>query len=147
MLEEWGINVKKHQEIKKEKEYKKEKYDLFGVMYSCITKKGNPSKKEIEKIPEYLFHNLLSNDPKTINLSFLLTVKDIPIYYQYKLVEKLLPKTYIKYPKKNKKEDELIEFISEYYNCNYQKAKIYKELMSEDEINFLKKEMEKIKGK
>ena len=143
MLEEWGIKVEKQQEVK---ETKKEKFDLFGVMYSCITKKGRPSKKEIEKIPEYLFHNLLSNNPQTINLSFLLTVKEIPIYYQYKLVDKMLPKTYIKYPKKNKKEDKFLEFISDYYKCNYQMAKQYKELMSEDEIRFLKNEMKKIKS-
>jgi len=142
MLEDWGVEIKK-QEIE-EIEIKKEKFDLFGTMYSCITKKGKPSKKDIEKIPEYLFHNLLSNNPQTINLAFLLTVKNIPIYYQYKLVDKMLPKTYIKYPKKNKDENAFIEFISDYYKCSYQIAKQYKELMSKEEIEFLKNEMKKM---
>lgn len=143
MLEDWGIKIKK-QEI--EEVIKKEKFDLFGTMYSCITKKGKPSKKDIEKIPEYLFHNLLSNNPQTINLAFLLTVKNIPIYYQYKLVDKMLPKTYIKYPKKNKDEEKFINFISDYYNCNYQMAKQYYLLMDKEEKDFLMKEMKKWEG-
>ena len=144
MFEDWGIKQNKKEE---KIEIKKEKFDLFGVMYSCITKKGNPSNKDINKIPEYLFHNLLSNNSKTINLSFLLTVKNIPIYYQYKLVDKMLPKTYIKYPKKNKFNDSFIDFLSEYYNCNYNLAKRYFELLSKEELNFLKNEMKKLKGK
>jgi len=146
MLNDWIENEKTKTEKNKKnnkkniEKNKEDKFDLFKVIYSAFNKKYNPSKEEIEKIPEYILHNILANDIRMLDFAFLFTVKNIPIYYQYKTLRQL-PNIFIKYPKK-KKEDEFISFVSDYFNCNYKTAKRYLEFLSENEINFLKKEYE-----
>ena len=126
MLEDWIENVEnKERSIKKDDnfnekdKFKKEKFDLFKVIYSAFNKKYNPSKEEIEKIPEYILHNILANDIRMLDFAFLFTVKNIPIYYQYKILRQM-PNIFIKYPK-SKKKDEFISFVSDYFNCNYRR--------------------------
>jgi len=133
-LGEWGFSPEPEPEVF---EYKKPKQkNIFEVMNSCITKKMKPTTKEKKSINEFLFHNILSNNESSLELALILTTHNIPIERQYDLVNIIMPKGYIPYPsKKKQQENEIVEKISDYYNCSMTVAKEYMNLMDEKEIN------------
>jgi hypothetical protein len=139
-------------EIKKEEKQienieppKPKKVDVFKVMGSAFSKNYVPSDKEIEKIPEFLFHNWLTGQPELVDLALFLTTHNIPLKAQYLFVRNIIPKCYVKYPKNNKKSQKDIEFIMDYYNCNEITAQQYLDLLSKNDIIRMKKEKE-LKG-
>jgi len=133
MLEEWGYEAPPEPEVF---EYKKPKpKNLFSIMNSCIDKRMKPTLKEKQSINEFLFHNILSNNASSLELALMFTTREIPIEFQYDIVNFVMPKGYIPYPsKKKEKINSEIDMISDYYNCSLKVAKKYHELMSKNEI-------------
>lgn len=136
MLEEWGIEVEAPREVEEYVPEKPKGKNAFEIMMSAFNKKFKPTQAEKESIPEFLFHQILSNDPQTIELALMFTTSNIPVDVQYNMIRNLLPKCYIPYPKKAKNTtDETIENISQYYNCSIKVAVRYAEMMPPEEID------------
>ena len=133
-LADWGYEAPAEPEVF---EYVKPKAkNMFMIMNSAIDKKMTPTLAEKKSISEYLFHQVLSNDPNTIELAVMLTTHNIPVEKQYDMIRMLLPKAYIPYPSKKKtKEDIAVERISEYYHCNIKVARRYHSLMTAKDID------------
>jgi len=142
---DWDLDLTPKKEEKTEKLEndipKKKKVDIFKVMTSALSKNYNPSEEEIEKIPEFLFHQWLSNEQYLIDVVAFFTTHNIPIIAQYKSIRYATPKMFLKYPKKSEK-DKNIELIMDYYKCSKKVAEQYLEFVNIDEI---KKKLE-IKG-
>jgi hypothetical protein len=113
----------------------KKKVNIWHVMNSSLDKRMNPSLEEKRKIPEYLFHNLLTKFEGTIPLALIFTTREIPVEHQYDIVRNNTPKIKIPFEKKNQEESELLERISKYYNCSLSVAKEYEDIMTEQEKN------------
>lgn len=133
MLEDWGFESEKQPE---EFVYVKPKVkNPFDIMNTAFNKKFTPTLQEKQSINEFLFHNILSNDPKTIELALMFTTRKIPVERQYDIVRAFVPKCYIGYPSKKKEvKMEDVEMISDYYNCNMRVAEEYLELMTPDDV-------------
>jgi hypothetical protein len=130
-LEEYG--VEKIEEV--QEEIKKEKFNMFDVMTSCLNKKRVPSDEELSKISPYIFHNLLSGDVNTLMISVFLDRYEyiIPVENQWKFVNKIVPKYFIKYPKQEKEPEEISK-LQEIYCINKETAKEYYKILPKKEL-------------
>lgn len=138
----WDLEVKKETKVNPE-EYipKKKKVDIFKVMTSCLSKNYTPTEEELEKVPEFLFHQWLSAEPALIDIVAFFTTHNIPMPAQYKAIRYSTPKMFLKYPKKDKTLDD-IEFLMDYYKCNRKVAEQYLEFV---DVDALRKKVE-VKG-
>lgn len=134
-LGEWGIEVHNDPVIEEYTPEKTKGKSVFDIMMSAFNKKFVPSQAEKDSIPEFLFHQILSNDPKTIQLAVMFTTNTIPVAVQYDMVRSLLPKCFINYPKKSKVDNEIIDLLSDYYNCSMRVAEQYSHLLSAEQID------------
>lgn len=134
-LDEWGIEVYTPPELEEYVIEKPKGKSPFDIMMSAMNKKFKPTQSEKDSIPEFLFHQILSNDPQTIELAVLFTTHSIPVGIQYDMVRNILPKCYIAYPKKSTKvDDKTLNDISAYYDCSIRTASMYVEIMPPHEI-------------
>ena len=130
--DEWGIPVI---EVPHYEEYTKPKEDtsIFAIMYSALDKKMKPTEKQKKKISGFLFDNILANNESTIELALMFSTHNIPVNKQYDMVNILLPKCYIPYPKKSKVPQKDIENIIKYYGVNERIAIQYFDTMTPKE--------------
>lgn len=113
---------------KEEVEEKKEKFDLFKVMYSCLKKDYKPTEDEKKKLNEWLFLNVLSNNKSLIEMTNEFNIREIPVEVMYDIVNNLVPKMYIPYPKKTKI-DKDIEATMDRYNISKSVAQEYLKIL------------------
>lgn len=115
---------------------------LFQVMTS-VTKGYEPTDEEIRMIPAFIWCRYLSGDPRLLPYAIMFNNSDIPMRLQYKTIACLCQKfkiKYIPYPKNVQvSEDKIINMIQEHFKINSEKAKEYLELMSPEELNYIKK--------
>jgi hypothetical protein len=130
-VDEWGIES----EPEVQEEYKAPKgRSMWDVMNSSINKKIKPTLAEKQKINEFMFHKLLARFENSLELALMFTTRDIPVEYQYKIVDMLVPKAFIPFEKNKKNiEDGTIENIIKYYRCSESVAEQYASLMPEHE--------------
>lgn len=148
-LGEWGIEVFNEPEYEEYIPEKKKGKNVFDIMMSAFNKKFKPTKEEKESIPEFLFHQILSNDPKTVKIAVMFTTHKIPVDKQWDMVNELIGKCFIPYPKKVKKDNEVLEMLQDYYKCSLRVASQYLTLLSPEQIENIKDKYNvgKIKGK
>ena len=103
-----------------------------------LDKRKHPTDSEIEKIPSFIFCKWLSGNPHTIQAANLINRYDkIPITNQYKMIETAFAGKikYIPYPKNIKDDDSLeIQNISKRFNISLEKAREYREYISDSEL-------------
>ena len=133
-LGEWGIEVHNDPVIEEYVPEKVKGKSVFDIMMSAFNKKFKPSQAEKDSIPEFLFHQILSNDPKTVQLALMFTTHKIPVAKQWDMVNELLPKCFIAYPKKSKVDNEVLDTLSDYYNCSMHIADRYSRLLTTEQI-------------
>jgi len=134
-LDEWGIEVYNEPIIEDYVPEKKRGKSVFDIMMSAFNKKFKPTQVEKESIPEFLFHQILSNDPQTVQLALMFTTHQIPVAKQWDMVNELLGKCYIAYPKKTKVDTDDLNIISDFYNCSLRVAEQYCGLLTTVQIN------------
>lgn len=113
--------------------------DTFKVMTSCLNKKIKISEEEIEKIPSYVFLRWLSGSPYTVlAANFINMYNKIPVTNQFYMIRHAFGDKikFIKYPKgSNEKGDSYeLECLMKYFNISLEKAKEYRELIDEKEL-------------
>jgi len=138
MLDEWGIP--KSKEVEEETTTTKEKKkNSFEIINSCFNKRFVATAEETNSLQEFLFLQILSNHPATIDIANFVNIHEIPIDQVYNLVNKLIPRgaiKYIPYPKKNKTiDDESIENICKFYKCNIAIGNRYADMLPQVEID------------
>ena len=136
-LGEWGIEVHNEPVIEEYVPEKVKGKSVFDIMMSAFNKKFKPSQAEKDSIPEFLFHQILSNDPKTVQLALMFTTNTIPVACQYDMVRELLPKCYIAYPKKSKSDNEELELLQDYFQCSMYVADRYSKLLTTEQIKII----------
>lgn len=96
--------------------------------------------KEIDQIPEFLLHTLLSGNQSTLEISSFLTCSNMDIHKQVKFIQSIIPKgTKIYYPKKPKiKEPDLVYEIEEMFNVNELTAIRYAETMTKKDKKYIR---------
>lgn len=115
--------------------------NIFETMQTTLNGKSI-SDEEISKIPSYIFCKWLSGNKYTILASNEINkFYNIPIECQYKMIKSAFQGKikFIKFPKNSKDLTQDIEKISKYYNVSIEKAKMYLEFISDEELNLIKK--------
>jgi len=112
---------------------------MFKTLTSAIDPKKKPSIEEIQKVPSYIFCKWLSGNPHTIIAANAINIyDDIPIENQYWMVKHAFAGKvkYIPYPK-NVSQDKLkkIQYVSEHFKINEEKAQEYLDLMDDKELS------------
>jgi hypothetical protein len=106
-------------------------------MTGVFNPRSKATEEEIEKIPSYIFCKWLSGNPYTIMAANVINYyNDIPIVNQYEMIRSAFcgKIKYIPYPKnETQKELDDLSVICEYYKISLEKAKEYKEFMSNEE--------------
>ena len=133
MIDEWGIPIT--EEVPEYIPEPKKGKNVFDIMMSAFNKKFKPTLEEKESIPEFLFHQVLSNDPKTTELALMFTTNKIPVSRQYDIVRMMTGKCFIPYPKKLKNDDEVTDKLSEYFQVNLAMAGRYREMMTKEQVD------------
>lgn len=113
---------------------------MFDTIFK-VFEKNCPPEEDISKISSFVFCQWLGNNPKTIkDANFINAHYDMPMLYQYKLINETYKgqRFYIKFPKKQKDTSAEMELISKHYKISHEKAKEYLELMSKEELSYLK---------
>lgn len=119
--------------------------NIFDVFNACLKEKPNVPQEEIEKLPPFLFRRWLGKDQRTIMTSnFFNVLSDVPIEAQYDAINaKFGGKIkYIQFPKSKKDEDIWVDRVSKHYNISKDKARMYMEYLSEDDLRSIQEELE-----
>ena len=114
-------------------------------MFSVFKKVLNPSaeftREDISKVNDFVFCRWLSGHSGTLQVAQAFNYYyNIPTEYKLKAAQKIIngKLRFIPYPKSKKEnEDKNIENISKYFNVSYQKAKMYMEFISDEELKYI----------
>lgn len=102
------------------------------------------TEEELKKFNSFMFCRWLSGTFDTLKIAQCINLNyNIPDELQLKLAQYSLNgrKRFIPFPKALKMDEEYennLKYISEYYNVSLDKAKIYLELMSKEEFEYIK---------
>ena len=112
---------------------------MFNTIFTSFDKNKNPSDEDIQKISPFIYARYLSGHPSTIQTANLFNqYNKIPIVNQYKMVKSQFggQRLFIKMPK-TPKEDTLkqVEYVSEFFKINEEKAKDYIKFMDKAELD------------
>jgi len=133
------------EEVKKVEVKEKKKESPFAL-FSKLFKKQDLADDELEKVNEYLFMNILSNDPIFYELAEEFTMCKIPVKYKMKMFRTKLKEVLTthrrnywpySYPKSTKS-DPFVDFLSEHFKVGTITARRYNENMSKEEKKKLK---------
>lgn len=127
------------------KEEKEKKLDHFTIFNTLFTKE-KVADEDIEKLfKPFLANRQLMNIPELVFLLDNFNIKETnlsPLMY-YKLMSASIPKMkapFLKFNNTQKKNDEYVQMIAEYYNCSYRVAREYLKFVYMD--NKLREEIE-----
>jgi len=120
----------------------------FKTIFTSLKKGPIPPDEKLKQIPSFMFCRYLSTHPYTINPAnvFNIYYKQIPVEIQYKMIKSIFAGKgiYCTMPKKSKS-DENLDVLCKHYKISRDKAKEYREFLSDDEFNKIQK-MYEIKG-
>jgi len=124
--------------------------NIFDVM-KCMFKGDMPEENEIKSIPPYILAKYLSGDPRTLAFALLYNnYSKIPIECQFKAVRNSLYNKvkFIRFPKNDKIDDpKEIEYIAKYFKVNLERAREYRQLISQTELNDIINSFEKLNAR
>ena len=116
---------------------------MFPTMWSSLDKNKTPSKEDLKKIQSFIFCKWLAGDYRTISTANTINLySDIPIENQYYLVKnqfagKIRNIKYIK-SEKDDIDENTISILCKHYKINLEKAKDYLNIISSEELRYLK---------
>lgn len=115
---------------------------MFTVFKKILTKNAEITDEDIGKISDFVFCRWLSGNPNTLQLAqFFNLYYDIPLAVKVKMAQKVLGGKirFIQYPKsiKDTSSDD-VKAVSEFYNISLAKANLYMEFISDDELRFIR---------
>lgn len=118
-----------------------QKFNQFDAFSSLLKGKEIPLNEQ-QQINSYLMLRWLSGDQRTLHAANQVNLYyDIPVDVQYKMFRQMLhgKLNFIKYPKGSKVQSpENLELIQKHYNVSADKAIEMSELISKEEIKYLK---------
>ena len=121
---------------------------MFTVFKKVLSKDSEFTDEDIAKVSDFVFCRWLSGNSKTLQIAQMFNYYyNIPIEYKLKVAQRIINGRikFIPYPKSNKIDDKNLEDISKYFNISIDKAKLYKEFISDDELTYIKKQIETTK--
>lgn len=115
---------------------------MFTVFKKVTNPKSDINDEDVAKVSDYVFCRWLSGSPRTVQIAQMFNLyHNIPVGVKLKTAQKLIDGRikYIPYPKsQNKDEDTNIQLMCEYFNISIAKAKMYLELISDDDLKRIK---------
>lgn len=117
---------------------------MFNVFKNVMSKSHQFTEEELKKFNSFMFCRWLSGTFDTLKIAQCINLNySIPDELQLKLAQYVLngKKRFIPFPKALKMNEEYennLKYISEYYNVSLDKAKMYLELMSKEEFEYIK---------
>ena len=117
---------------------------MFNVFKNVMNKSHQFTEEELKKFNSFMFCRWLSGTFDTLKIAQCINLNySIPDELQLKLAQYALNgrKRFIPFPKALKMNEEYennLKYISEYYNVSLDKAKMYLELMSKEEFEYIK---------
>ena len=117
---------------------------MFNVFKNVMSKSHQFTEEELKKFNSFMFCRWLSGTFDTLKIAQCINLNyNIPDELQLKLAQYALngKKRFIPFPKALKMNEEYennLKYISEYYNVSIDKAKMYLELMSKEEFEYIK---------
>ncbi len=122
--------------------------NVFEVMQTALTT-TRASDQEIQSIPPFIWQRWLSNNQNVIQMANMFNTKNIPITCQYDSVQAIFGGKikFIKYPKTLKDQSVEIDLVSAYYNISKEKAKMYLEYLTQEDLKNIQQEQDSLKPK
>lgn len=120
------------------------KVDLFAYLNAISFNKENILTEETEKeYNPYMINRYLSAEFDTIFLANEMSLRtgiDKRMHFDFLRLAVPSRKRFFKYIKKDKIENELL--IKKYYSCNHIKAKEYLEILTDEDIEYIKNKLD-----
>lgn len=111
---------------------------MFTV-FKKILNKSNITDDDLSKINDFIFCRWLSGNPNSLLVANVINYyHKLPLKIKVKFVEELIGNKikYIPYPKVEKSKNSL-ENISRYFNISEEKANLYLEFLSKEDLKYL----------
>lgn len=111
---------------------------MFTV-FKKILNKSNITDDDLSKINDFIFCRWLSGNPNSLLVANVINYyHKLPLKIKVKFVEELIGNKikYIPYPKGEKSKNSL-ENISRYFNISEEKANLYLEFLSKEDLKYL----------
>lgn len=113
---------------------------MFNVFKKVLNTKAEFTDEDISKVSDFVFCRWLSGNSGTLQIAQMFNYYyDIPIELKLKVAQKIINGRlkFIPYPKSVKNDDKDIENISKFFNVSLNKAKMYMEFISDDEMKYI----------
>lgn len=118
--------------------------------FKKVLNNQNLEPEDISKVSDYVFCRWLTGNPGTLQIAQMFNLyANIPLDLKLKVAQKIINGRirYIPYPKGTKNDVTDLELLSEYFNISIEKAKLYMEFISDDDLNYIRNCIEsKYKG-
>jgi hypothetical protein len=114
---------------------------MFNVFKKILQNK-EITEDELDKIAPFVMCRWLAGNPNTLQLAqFLNLYSKIPIDVQVKFLQSVINGKikYIPYIKGQKTSNDDLELISEYFNISFEKALMYSEFITKQDLKEIKK--------
>lgn len=113
---------------------------MFNVFKKVLNTKAEFTDEDISKVSDFVFCRWLSGNSGTLQIAQMFNYYyDIPIELKLKVAQKIINGRlkFIPYPKSVKNDDKDIENVSKFFNVSLNKAKMYMEFISDDEMKYI----------
>lgn len=113
---------------------------MFSVFKKVLNTKAEFTDEDISKVSDFVFCRWLSGNSGTLQIAQMFNYYyDIPIELKLKVAQKIINGRlkFIPYPKSIKNDDKDIENVSKFFNVSLNKAKMYMEFISDDEMKYI----------
>lgn len=113
---------------------------MFNVFKKVLNTKAEFTDEDISKVSDFVFCRWLSGNSGTLQIAQMFNYYyDIPIELKLKVAQKIINGRlkFIPYPKSIKNDDKDIENVSKFFNVSLNKAKMYMEFISDDEMKYI----------
>ena len=119
---------------------------MFTVFKKILNPRSEITEEDVKKVSDFVFCRWLSGNPGTIQVAQIFNVYyDIPLELKIKVAQQIIAGRikYIPYPKGAKaEEDKNVNAIMEYFKLSRQKALMYLEFISEEDLEYVVKAIE-----
>lgn len=113
---------------------------MFNVFKKVLNTKAEFTDEDISKVSDFVFCRWLSGNSGTLQIAQMFNYYyNIPIELKLKVAQKIINGRlkFIPYPKSVKNDDKDIENVSKFFNVSLNKAKMYMEFISDDEMKYI----------
>lgn len=113
---------------------------MFNVFKKVLNTKAEFTDEDISKVSDFVFCRWLSGNSGTLQIAQMFNYYyNIPIELKLRVAQKIINGRlkFIPYPKSIKNDDKDIENVSKFFNVSLNKAKMYMEFISDDEMKYI----------